>query len=360
MNHRWARFMVLVMALCLTVFVMGPAAIAQSQTQQGKYVIVTDGSNIDGNRFIEAVQNGLEAFAQHKGLGKDAYGMYLSDGPGSGQKESKIKQAIEDGATVIILVGYLWFKEDVKIVAKYPNVRFLSFEWTAKSYPDNMINLTFAEEISGFMAGYAVVMDGYRQLGFLGGDKKNASVIRYGYGFVQGANEAATRLNTPVAMKYWYCGSYSPSAEIQARMETWYAKGTEIVFSCGGSIIESCIQAAQNNNAKVVGVDQDQSSLSDTIVTSACKLFDQAVIYMLNLYNAEIQCWPSYLTGSSICLSLAEGTVGLPTDDASWRFASFTLDDYAQIKIDIANGTTTVSDSVKGRPKVKMLKVSYE
>jgi len=360
MNHRWRRFMVLGLALCLTLTLAVPAAGAQSQTAQGKIVIMTDGSNIDGNTFIKAVQSGVEIYAHDMGLGEDAYGTYLPDGPSTDQKERKIQEAVDDGAEVILLVGYLWKKDDVKIVAKFPTVSFLTFEWDAKTYPANMINLTFAEAVSGFLAGYAVVAEGYRQLGFLGGDKRNASVIRFGYGFVQGANYAATQLDAPVSMKYWYCGSYSPSDEIQTKMDTWYANGTEIVFSCGGSIIQSCIAAAEKNNAKVVGVDQDQSPLSDTVVTSACKLFEQGAVYMLNLYNAQLRSWPSYITGSSICLSLAEGAVGLPTDASAWRFENFTLEDYAQISIDIANGTVAVSDSAKARPKVKMLKVSYE
>ena len=39
------------------------------------------------------------------------------------------------------------------------------------------------------MAGYAAVKLGYKHLGFLGGMKVPA-VTRFGYGYVQGANEA--------------------------------------------------------------------------------------------------------------------------------------------------------------------------
>ena len=45
---------------------------------------------------------------------------------------------------------------------------------------------TFAEEQAGYLAGYAVVKDGYTKLGFLGGIAVPA-VQRYGYGFIQGA-----------------------------------------------------------------------------------------------------------------------------------------------------------------------------
>lgn len=359
MKHPFARSVSFALVVCLAISMMCTSANAQDQAGQGKYVIVTDGSTIDGNQYIQAVRNGLEAYIHEKGLSDDAYGLYMPDNPGADAKEAKIREAIDDGATVILLAGFLWGKGDIKIVKNYPEVCFLSFEWEAKSYPSNMINLTFAEEISGFLAGYAVVMAGYRQLGFLGGSGKNAQVIRYGYGYMQGANYAATQLDTPVSMRYWYSGSYSPSEEIQAKMEEWYAEGTEIVFSCGGSIIQSCITAAEENNALVVGVDQDCASYSDTVLTSACKLYDQAVIYMLNLYNPDVRSWPTYITGSSIRLSLAEHVVGLPTNDQSWRFTNFAVSDYQQILIDIANGSIAVKDGTS-RPKVKMLKVSFE
>ena len=48
----------------------------------------------------------------------------------------------------------------------------------------------------------------------------------------------------------------------------WYANGTEIVFACGGSMFASITAAASANDGYVIGVDVDQSSQSDTVVTS--------------------------------------------------------------------------------------------
>lgn len=302
----------------------------------------------------------MEDYVNSNGLQEGAYDIYIAEDSGSSSKAAKVSEAVDDGATVIILGGFSWDNAVVKIVKKYPNVCFLSFELTAKSYPSNMINITFAEEISGFLAGYAIVMDGYSQLGFLGGAGSNAGVVRYGYGFIQGANYAANELNTPVTMKYWYSGSYWPTDEIKARMEKWYRDGTEVVFSCGGNIIESCIEAADENYGSVIGVDQDQASLSNTVITSACKLYDQATLYVLNLYNARLNRWPSYMVGLNVRLSIEENVVGLPIGDASWRFAHFSLDDYYKIAKIITDGTVTVNSNVKSRPKVKNLKVSYE
>ncbi len=45
----------------------------------------------------------------------------------------------------------------------------------------------------GYLAGYAAVKDGYTKLGFMGGMAVPA-VVRFGYGFVQGAEMAATEM----------------------------------------------------------------------------------------------------------------------------------------------------------------------
>ena len=59
--------------------------------------------------------------------------------------------------------------------------------------PENVFCVTFKEEEAGYLAGYAAVKDGFTKLGFLGGMAVPA-VIRYGYGYVQGADAAAQEL----------------------------------------------------------------------------------------------------------------------------------------------------------------------
>ena len=51
----------------------------------------------------------------------------------------------------------------------------------------------------------------------------------------------------------------------------WYENGTEVIFACGGNMFQSVAAAAAANDGAVVGVDVDQSSQSDTVITSAMK-----------------------------------------------------------------------------------------
>ena len=68
-----------------------------------------------------------------------------------------------------------------------------------------------------------------------------------------------------------YGASFSASTELQTMASGWYENGTEVIFACGGNMFQSVAAAAAANDGAVVGVDVDQSSQSDTVITSAMK-----------------------------------------------------------------------------------------
>ena len=64
------------------------------------------------------------------------------------------------------------------------------------------MGIKYAEEQVGYLAGYAAVVEGYTKLGYMGGMAVPA-VVKYGYGFVQGAEAAAAELGVyDVDIKY--------------------------------------------------------------------------------------------------------------------------------------------------------------
>ena len=187
--------------------------------------------------------------------------------------------------------GFAFAGAIVETVEKYPDVKFIALDvseydlqdakGTAKDfswkYPANLYSAVYQEELAGYMAGVAAVKLGYEKLGFLGGMAVPA-VVRYGYGFVQGANAAAKELGKTdaVEIKYVYGNQFKGDADITAYMDTWYKDGTQVVFACGGGIYTSAAEAAAKEHAKVIGVDVDQAPTIDKYekgmtVTSAMK-----------------------------------------------------------------------------------------
>lgn len=113
------------------------------------------------------------------------------------------------------------------------------------------------------------------------------AVENYGVGYLQGASDAAKEMNVNVDVNYTYTGTFSESPDIKSKASSWYAGGTEVIFSCGGQICNSIFAAGQEAGKYTIGVDIDQSGESDTVITSALKDVKGATIEALNAYKKD-------------------------------------------------------------------------
>ena len=315
----------------------------------GKVALVTDVGTIDDESFNQACWQGVEAWCTANGI---EYTYYQPTEDSTDARVQSVAQAIAEGADTIVMPGYLFGATLTVVMEEYPDVHFIAVDVASgdltvdySTYYDPAANtacLTFSEEQAGYLAGYAAVKDGYTKLGFLGGMAVPA-VIRYGFGFVQGADAAAAELGTPIEINYTYGGQFHGDANITAKMEGWYAAGTEVVFACGGGIYTSAVEAAKLHNGKVIGVDVDQSYIDECIVTSAMKQLQNVTETVLDALNNGD--WATY-GGKVSNFSLAEGEyVGLPTDADSWRLSTFTVDEYEALKAKLADGSVVVDNN---------------
>ncbi len=226
----------------------------------------------------------------------------------------------------------------------------------------NVHCILYKEEQAGYFAGYAAVKDGYTKLGFLGG-KAVPAVIRFGYGYVQGANAAAKDMGLAagtVSIKYWYSDSFAPTDDIKIKMDGWYSEGVQVVFSCGGGIYLSAVTAAEAANGKVIGVDKDQSFEAECIITSAMKDLTNSVELALTSFYANKGAWDVDHSGVTAVLGAAENCVGLPTAEGSWRLATYTVAEYQELFAKVADGTIAVSNDIAAAPAVDLVTVDYQ
>jgi basic membrane protein A len=325
-----------------------------------KVALVTDVGTIDDESFNQATWQGVEAWCTENGID---YTYYQPTEDSTDARVISITQAITEGANVIVMPGYLFGTTLLEVMDLYPDVYFvaidvasgdLTYDYVTYYDPEaNTTAISFAEEQAGYLAGYAAVKDGYTKLGFLGGMAVPA-VVRYGYGFIQGADDAAAEMGVDVEINYTYGGQFYGDANITAKMDGWYSSGTEIVFACGGGIYTSAVEAALNYDGMVIGVDVDQNYLGvmgvdegtyayNPFVTSAMKGLQNVTETAL----ADLQAgnWANY-SGQFLKFSLAEGDyVGLPTEEASWNFSTFTVEEYDAVKAAITDGSIAIDNS---------------
>ena len=330
-----------------------------------KVALVTDVGTIDDESFNQATWQGVKAYCEANGI---EYTYYQPTEDSTDARCISIDQAIKEGANVVVMPGYLFGGSIVREQEKYPEVYFIAVDVGAgdltedyATYYDpakNVVCATFAEEQAGYLAGYAVVMDGYTKLGFLGGMAVPA-VIPYGFGLPPGPRDASKELGVEVECNYTYGGQFFGDANITAKMEGWYAGGTEIVFACGGGIYTSAVEAANIHGGKVVGVDVDQSYIDACIVTSAMKGLQNVTETILGALEAGE--WDATYGGKFITYSLSEGDyVGIPTAESSWRFNNFTMEQYEAVHAKLMSGEIVVdnnSDNVN--PEIEGITVNY-
>ena len=333
------------------------ASTASSAAEGGekivKVALTCDTGTIDDESFNQACWTAVSGY-----MGHDCQ-YYIPEADASDEdRETMIRLAVNEGADVIVCVGYLYGASLAWAADQYPNVKFIAVDVTqgdigTDTIPANCYCITFKEEQAGYLAGYAIAKDGKTKLGFLGGMAVPA-VIRYGYGFVQGADAAAQELGQNVEINYFYGGQFYGDANITSRMEGWYSNGTQVVFACGGGIYTSAVEAALKNNGYVIGVDVDQNYIGangvadgtyayNPFITSAMKGLSEAV----NTALADIDAgsWGD-IAGSNGNFGLEDGDyIGLPTDADSWNFESFTTDEYEEVKGKIKSGEITVDNS---------------
>ena len=330
---------------------------ATTDNSDKKIAMITDSGDITDESFNQITWETCVAYGEANGIETQYYK------PAEDTDEERINAvdlAVAEGATVVVMPGYLFGPAIAEEQDLYPDVTFIAVDVTEGDIVNlagenvalgsNVYICSFQEEQAGYLAGYAAVKDGYTSLGFLGGIAVPA-VIRYGFGYVQGINAAAEEMGVDVDVKYYYGGQFYGDDAITARMEGWYADGTQVVFACGGGIHTSAVDAAAQYDGKVIGVDVDQfPKIGDACITSAMKGLGSAVEAALDAYTSGN--WSS-IGGKSEQLGLTQGDyLGLPTDDASWGFTTFTKDEYETVLGGIKDGSITVSNDTENQPEV--------
>ena len=338
-----------------------PAEDTDEPTTEGntyEVALVTDVGNIDDKSFNEGTWNGVVEYCEENGT---TYNYYRPSEDSPEARADAIANAVSRGAKVIVCPGYM-FAETLETVQElYPEVMFLGIdvaEGDMSSVSANTALITYQEEQAGYLAGYAAVMDGFTKLGFLGGMAVPA-VIRYGYGFVQGADAAAVELDVDVQINYWYGNTFGPSDDVKIKMDGWFTGGTEVVFACGGGIYLSALQAADEAGAYVIGVDVDQAAEDDIIISSAMKdLAESTVVALTALYEND-GVWPADYAGKGTILGAAEGAVALPTGD-SWRFRTYTVEEYEELFAEMVAGNIEISDDINAAPATTKAVADYQ
>ena len=329
---------VLSLVICLAMLLGTAIIFASCGERTYEIALVTDVGQLMDKGFNQGTWEGVETYAKANNKTYKYYQPANGADATDNDRIDAMKQAIENGAKIIVAPGFLQATAMETVAKDNPTVKFVFVDGWALGL-DNVTAIVYKEQESGYLAGYAAVMEGFTKLGFTGGGGgENPAVNRFGYGFVQGAEDAAKVKGVDVSVKYSfkYGSTFSASTELQTQIAGWYAAGTEVVFACGGSMFNSVKSAASEYpNAKIIGVDVDQSGESEKVITSAVKGLSASVQKVLGqFFNGK---WDTVLANEAQNLGAADDATGLPTE--TWRLKNFTVAQYQELFNKIKAGT---------------------
>ena len=372
------------LAVVLTIVMVLSVMAVASADDEMRVAMITDYGDITDQSFNQTTYEAAKAWCDANGVD---FTYYKPAGDSTAERVAMVEKADDDGYNVIIMPGYAFGGTIAEVAAEYPDTKFVALDvaagdileaavalkgetydynpanWNMEEYADlsNVYCAVYQEELCGYMAGYAAVKLGYEHLGFLGGMAVPA-VVRYGYGFVQGANAAAEELeNEDVTIEYVYGNQFYGDADITAYMDNWYANlGVEVVFACGGGIFTSAAEAAAKVDGKVIGVDVDQAALIDgnygegMTVTSAMKGLGATVFTLLT--EIKDGNWDEYAGEIE--------TLGLIGEDPELNYVQiapstqfdedFTEEDYEALVKRMYDGDVIVDNDIDEMPEVEI------
>ena len=390
------KFLALILALVMSLSLVAcggskeaekpteePAGTEEPAEAASDYAVamITDYGDITDQSFNQTTYEACKEYCEANGID---FNYFKPAGDSTGERVAMIEKAVDEGYNILVMPGFAFAGAVVEAAAEYPDVKFVVLDvakgdylaegvaaagesydyqpdnWDLAKYVDlsNVYTVVYQEELCGYMAGYAAVKLGYTHLGFLGGMAVPA-VVRYGYGFVQGADAAAADSGVDVTVEYAYGNQFFGDADITAYMDNWYQTlGVEAVFACGGGIYVSAAEAAAKVGGKVIGVDTDQAGIIDAYgegmtITSAMKGLGASTKDALKQI-IEDNNWSS-LAGQIVNLGLVSGDdpesnfVQIPMESTQWA-DGFTQDDYKALVKDMFDGKITVSNDITAEP----------
>ncbi len=342
----------------------------EKEAEKFEIALVTDKGTIDDKSFNQGAWEGVVQYATEF---KKTHKYYQPTDATNNDYIDAIDLAVKGGAKVVVCPGFLFEVAVYTCQTKYPDVNFILLDGAphTEDYSEfktekNVASIFYAEEEAGFLAGYAAVMDGMTDLGFMGG-MAVPPVVRFGYGYIQGADTAAQDLGLgedAITVRYHYTGDFKASPEIETMSAAWYSEGADVIFGCGGAVGNSVMAAADKAGKKVIGVDVDQSAESPTVITSAMKQLKKSVYDNLkDLYDGKFKGGESQVFDSKV------GGIGLPFENSKFDkfskeqydalYAKLVAGDFKILKDDEAGkeGDPTAADAEKGLQPLEAARV---
>ena len=253
--------------------------------------------------FNEAGLQGAERYRRATGTAFREYELTLES-----DREAVLRQLVDEGATLIVSMGFAQVAAVTAAAKAFPNVRFAIVDGTVEA--PNVRSFRFKEEEGSFLAGILAAMASKTgAIGFIGG--MDMPVIRaFGCGYAQGARHAVLGIRVVEDMVGTTQAAWLDPERGKMLAERQMDAGVDVIFAAAGASGFGVLQATTGRHKLGIGVDSNQNHLHPgAVLTSMVKRVDVAVHQALR--SAADGTWAA---GTTV-LGLKEGGVGVVIDE---------------------------------------------
>ena len=271
-----------------------------------KVQMVTDMGGVNDQSFNQLAWEGLQQLNKDTGIE-----VGYTESKQESDYATNLDKAVDDGAQTVWGIGFAMAEAIQNTAKTNPDVHFAIID---NAYPeadllDNLTGVTFKTQEPSFVAGYIAAMTTQTgKVGFIGGMKSDV-LETFDWGYQAGVAYANATEGTNVEVVSQYIETFADAAKGKAAGQKMYSDGCDIVFACAGNAGNGVIEAAQDADKMVIGVDKDQYDLApENMLTSVMKNVDKAVIEVSTMAsNGE------KVGGKNIELSAKDGAVAVST-----------------------------------------------
>ena len=308
-----------------------------------KVGMVTDSGGIDDKSFNATSWRGVELAIQELGID----GSYLESQQQT-DYATNLRQYVNQGADLIITVGYQLADDTADIAKQNPDISFVIVDHIYDSPIDNIRSLTFATDQAGFLAGYvAAAATKTGKVACFGGINI-PPVAQFLVGYEAGVKVYNEQHSTTIEVLGWdtaanngvFVGNFESTDDGRRTGEEFLAEGADVILPVAGPVGQGTAEAVKAaGNAWVIGVDSDWTvsvpSYKDIILTSILKNTDVVIYDAIKLAAASDF---SGFGGETYLGTLANDGVGL-ADVAKGAISSDIEKELEDVRQGIIDGT---------------------
>src|ERR1700751_1206720 len=265
-----------VAALAVAIAIGGALGSSKADAAQKagyKAALVSDVAGFNDNGFNKNQLKGLKAAA--KKLGGTAFPIVSHS---SSDYQPNYNTAVHDGANIIIAAGFLLGDTMKQYATQYPNIKFAITDDSVSQVGGlkNEEGITYATQEGGCLVGVLAAKMaqkmGHKVIGVAGGIEI-PPVDSYIAGYRYCAAKAVKGTKTIVQ----YPNSFTDQSACSTVAQNEINQGAQVIFQVDGLCGDGALKEASKLHKWGIGVDADEYTVANRILTSALKKTDVGV-----------------------------------------------------------------------------------